>query len=75
MQGGRELLRRCRFEANAFNREQLGGGGVMLSGGPMDGWYVTPDAPVLEPDWPEPGGRYELTASKQGVAQAKWVSA
>lgn len=24
---------------------------VVLSGGPMDGWIVKPDAPALEPDW------------------------
>jgi hypothetical protein len=24
---------------------------VVLHGGPMDGWVVKPDAPVLSPDW------------------------
>lgn len=25
--------------------------GVILAGGPMDGWVVAPDAPALRPDW------------------------
>jgi hypothetical protein len=25
--------------------------GVILAGGPMDGWVVAPDAPALQPDW------------------------
>lgn len=25
--------------------------GVVLAGGPMDGWVVKPDAPALQPDW------------------------
>ena len=31
--------------------EHLVPASVVLAGGPMDGWVVTPDAAALRPDW------------------------
>lgn len=55
--------------------------GVRLQGGPMSGWYVKRDAPVLEADWymtwtdairhDFSPGRYEVDA---GGKYAVWVT-
>lgn len=61
-------------------RRHVGHDPVLLMGGPMDGWYVKPDAPALDPGWGElagfPGWRYERTGpDENGVEEARWVSA
>lgn len=56
---------------------------VVLSGGPMDGWIVKPDAPALQADWHETWnvnvapslagwqpGRYVIAATGK---TAEWV--
>ena len=64
-------------EAEALQRR--GGVGIRLRGGPLDGWHVTEDAAVLQPDWSrtwpplaaetsEPG-RYEIARHQ---AEAEW---
>ena len=50
--------------------------GVMLNGGPMDGWFVTPTAPALDSTWGKtsgfPGWAYVKTGKVDGVEQATW---
>jgi hypothetical protein len=47
---------------------------VLLRGGPMDGWYVKPNAPALRLGWgAEFGGWYEATApNEDGIKTAEW---
>lgn len=51
---------------------------VTLSGGPMNGWVVKPDAPVLRPDWqapPEPSRSFlsRLAGRPTSSAQGRYV--
>lgn len=61
------------------------GSGFVLSGGPMDGWYVTSDAPALRADWwmhmpmkmkiryaPRPGRYVRIGRTELGVERAEW---
>lgn len=53
---------------------------VALSGGPMDGWIVKPDAPALDPDWrakwieESARGAYERAQLKQPSPRS-WADA
>lgn len=50
------------------------GEGVQLEGGPMDGWFVTADAPALQPEWGAPhGGKYvHQGPDDAGIHKATW---
>lgn len=57
---------------------------VALAGGPMDGWVVKPNAPVLRADWhttwpasiaaTNRPGRYDTPAVVDGVTRASWLT-
>ena len=59
--------------------------GCLLSGGPMDGVYVTANAPALRADWwmhmpmrikirhaPRPGRYVRIGRNRYGVQSAEW---
>lgn len=81
------MNRKMRRELERLSRRQVvatsaGNSGVMLHGGPMDGYYVTADAPALHPDWyttwPESvaaknrPGRYVKVGKREGIDSAEW---
>lgn len=70
----REERRRLQRATKAKIRKDGKDRGVMLRGGPMDGWFVKIDAPALRPEWGVPhGGRYEDAGrDKDGVRVADW---
>lgn len=50
---------------------------VLLRGGPMDGWVVKANAPVLQPDWVPFSqvreGQYSSPVEEDGLLVAEWV--
>ena len=47
----RALEKRIRKMANPARAAKAPKDRITLHGGPMDGWIVKPDAPVLRPEW------------------------
>ena len=69
----REQRRKLQRATKANARKS--GDPVMLKGGPMDGYYVTKDAPALKAAWGVPhGGRYEVQdkTDRDGLVWARW---
>lgn len=66
------MNRQQRRKLQRASKREAGSDPVMLKSGPMDGWYVPPEAPALKPDW-RTDGRYERTGQDiDGIEVAEW---